>query len=767
TLFTLSASELLLMTLHTPGGTEITPSNYASIPGLTVEYNEEFYFQSNIPEEVENASQPRLRVVLAATHANWMEVNISLNGEVLLSNLRLDDAAPSDYFPIDIATYTVSVAPSAGGTPVSATLSAEANGDYTLLLSGDDDTPDLNVLTDDLSAPSAQGKARLRFIHSAPYTNAVDVFVGGTQVMDNGNYLDHSAYLELSTGTVQVEIKDATNQNLIAPVQSILLTSGGVYTLFDAALPSGSYPLAWSQLLDRGYNPRYLIQYKVWAAPNGMWNVDLEGNLDTSLPFVAAMGFANPTTANPTLADASQDPMHPVLSYTATSDYLPATISVYANPGDYYDSSFNWLYQGIEIAEFTLTDPQDVSGNLATYTLDFSSLESGEYTLWTHIDNGVTPPHSAYVPNAALMLAFYDIDQSATFPGAWNPTITTQVNNSQFSLSLNWDGLTHPDVDSYTLYFGTQPGAPATYTTGLTAYRDMDANGQLVGPLRVGETVSNLQPGIPYYYSVEAVDAESGRTVRSPEYAITIPDGDFNLTTSAPQYLTSAGTQVSFPLSLQVLQPLFYSNVGLSIDSSLTPPGMRVWFDSALDGDDFLNAASDTVQVIVDLGEDIPDGIYPITFVGSSGNLKRSLTVNILVNVTPTDLQIDGNYQVINSNQVTFTFTVANSGSSIGDGAVVSIPFTDDIVNLAWQCTGSGGATCGSGTGDVYDIISHFPPGTSVTYTITGELSRYLSFHVTGSVSWWTGGDLNLNNNQITLDRFVLVLSMIFKNTTP
>jgi len=89
---------------------------------------------------------------------------------------------------------------------------------------------------------------------------------------------------------------------------------------------------------------------------------------------------------------------------------------------------------------------------------------------------------------------------------------------------------------------------------------------------------------------------------------------------------------MSLTLSLDVLEPLFYPNVGLSIDGSRTPPGMRVRFATPLGGDAYLTEAESEVVVVVDLLDSVADGIYPITFVGSSGEMRRSQTIYILVN---------------------------------------------------------------------------------------------------------------------------------------
>ncbi len=253
--------------------------------------------------------------------------------------------------------------------------------------------------------------------------------------------------------------------------------------------------------------------------------------------------------------------------------------------------------------------------------------------LWVRAEDGVNPAVADYALTGLYSdVAVFSIDQSATFPISWTPAITTVVSREQARLFLEWEALAHPDVDSYSLYLSTQPLSPTLYITGLVAFRQTDENGQPFGPVLANAGVSNLAPGNTYYYSVEAVDVESGQSVRSPEAAIYIAGGDFNLATPSQFYWVAPGTQMSLSLSLDVLQPLFYPNVGLSIDASRTPPGMRVWFDTPLGGDAYLTEAESEAAVVVDLLDSVADGIYLITFVGSSGEMQRSQTIYILVN---------------------------------------------------------------------------------------------------------------------------------------
>lgn len=632
TLFTLATSQPLRMTLQAPDGTLITPENYTLppvVPTYVVEYSEEFYYQADTPDDTNTADQPKLRFILAATSANWDVVDVSLDGVLLYDNLSLDASAPANYLPVYAGTHTLAVTPSLGGEPVSINFDTESQQRYTILASGASAIPALHLLVDDHSAPSADGLARLRFVHSALYSSPVDVYIGGVQVLDDAVYLDVSPYIEFPVGENLVEIKDSGTAEAIAPPIPVDLSSGGVYTLFTAAYPAGEYPITWGQYQDFGYLKRYYTQYKVNQASIGEWLVILDGDLENTLPILGAIGLANPPTWGNVIGQIS-NPLHPEITWELNSDYLPTTITIYADPMPEI-KSVPPIFDGFQVAEVPLTLEEEVSGEPYTYTVDLSALESATYTLWVRVQDGINPPISTYVLAAGGAVAEFEVDQSASFPSVWNPTNTIQVSESKARLFLEWSGLDHPDVDSYTLYFNTLPFTPVTYTARLSAFRETDQSGKAVGDLLVNTSVSNLVPGQTYYYSFEAVDEDGEKSVFSPEYTLTIPGGDFQLVSLADQYLVAPGRQTRFLLSMLELQPLFYPNVGLSIDTSQLPPGMRVWFNDPSGGDAYLNPSSAPVMVQVDVASSVPLGIYSVTITGDNGIMKRHLEINLHV----------------------------------------------------------------------------------------------------------------------------------------
>ncbi len=102
----------------------------------------------------------------------------------------------------------------------------------------------------------------------------------------------------------------------------------------------------------------------------------------------------------------------------------------------------------------------------------------------------------------------------------------------------------------------------------------LDANvnptGAEVGFVRVAD----IRPDVPYYFSVEAIDSESGRSVRSQEVPFTVASTPFTLAAQQTTIAVAAGGSASVPVTLNAGDPLFFPNVWLSTDLGNTPPGI-------------------------------------------------------------------------------------------------------------------------------------------------------------------------------------------------
>ncbi|MDW8478558.1 MAG: right-handed parallel beta-helix repeat-containing protein [Xanthomonadales bacterium] len=78
----------------------------------------------------------------------------------------------------------------------------------------------------------------------------------------------------------------------------------------------------------------------------------------------------------------------------------------------------------------------------------------------------------------------------------------------------------------------------------------------------------------------------------------------------------------------------------------------------------------------------------------------------------------------------TWTLTVGNAGPADGSGTTVSDPVPAGISSFSWTCSAAGGALCpaASGTGAINVTIAVFPPGGSLTFTITAVLAPGFAF---------------------------------------
>ena len=311
------------------------------------------------------------------------------------------------------------------------------------------------------------------------------------------------------------------------------------------------------------------------------------------------------------------------------------------------------------MAEYVISDPAQLGGQLVNKQVDLSKLASGTYHLWLRADDGVNPPVDSYaaaptvqagaVPdeygvnpvrvakegyNPLLQLATAApilIDHAADFPTAWNATISTTLDSAADALYIEWPAQPHPDVDNYRLYVGNTPLNPTQVITTGGAVVEYDANGLATGAAVGFTTLADLQPGLPYYLAVEAVDTESGRRVRSQEVSFSADAGRYGLTTPQPSYIVAKGGQVAIPVTLTELQPLFYPQVGLALDLGAAPLGLTAGFQGDVEGNSVLSAVQPTATLQVAVDAATADGRYPVKVLSYNGATQQTLTIEIVV----------------------------------------------------------------------------------------------------------------------------------------
>lgn len=690
--FILAANAAPTMSLIAPNGTKINATNYNQ-PPLSQSYRIN-YAQRTIYEVLQQSDTPdrqgtRLRFIPIANHPSLAAVDVLLDGVPVWRNVKAyNPALPDpdyggDYIAIEPGLHTLALAPTGQSTIiVSTTLETRLGRAYTVFSAPLDpkidsgvDLPKLSVVTDENATPPSFGQPYVRFIHVGDTSRRLTVLVNGVPMFGELSYLDASGYQLLPAGVVKIAVKDAATGETLTPEHLLPLNQASLaatFFLFDHNTDNSRF--GFTGVLDDLYLPHIYTIYQVGGAEMGLWQVDVLGQLDDPGLALSVVAFANPTQLSNVTVDAS-NPSQTKVNWTVKSEFAPTIISLYANPAELTSplsfTDTNGIsvteqitnYMGFLVTQVTVTDPAQLDNTVGQLTADLSKLESGNYRLWLQVNDDINPPRSLYARALGTQeIAVITVNNAANFPTTWSPTITPTVNIERALISVEWTGIVHPDIDSYTLHIGATPGSSARTDSDLVAYFERDAAGNPVGGPQVIGNFSNIQPGQTNFLYIEAVDVESGRVVRSPDFSVIIPAGDYALTTPTNEYAVQVGQTVMAPLSLNVLSPLFDPDVALVIADEDLPSGIRVQFEGdtlgqtvlrsianplvvtasgatslvqVVQNQDNLNARPDqqTVNVVITVGANVPPGLYPLNIAGynsASGIRTRTISLQVV-----------------------------------------------------------------------------------------------------------------------------------------
>jgi hypothetical protein len=178
----------------------------------------------------------RLRVAHTISDAPVVDVYVDANKA--FENLAFKDVAT--YAPLMAGDHLVQVVP-AGVTDLNQSVLSQTltlkEMDHTVVAMGTMTTTDafdhhLHLYDDDNTAP-APGKARVRFIHSAPGTPAVDVAVTGipAPLISNVGYMGVGGYEVVDVGIVPLELRLAGSSDVVLNMGDTTLRQA-VYTAF-------------------------------------------------------------------------------------------------------------------------------------------------------------------------------------------------------------------------------------------------------------------------------------------------------------------------------------------------------------------------------------------------------------------------------------------------------------------------------------------------------------------------------------------------------
>lgn len=158
-----------------------------------------------------------------------------------------------------------------------------------------------------------------------------------------------------------------------------------------------------------------------------------------------------------------------------------------------------------------------------------------------------------------------------------------------------------------------------------------DANGNPTGGEIGFERLENIRPNVDYFISLEAIDSESGRSVRSQEVKFTVALTAFTLTSQQATGAVVAGGSAPVPVTLNASGALFFPTVWLTANFGGVPRGITAKFANAVEGFPDLTTTAPTGDLEIKVDGSVAAGIYPIVISGYNGDVKETLTVQVVV----------------------------------------------------------------------------------------------------------------------------------------
>jgi uncharacterized repeat protein (TIGR01451 family) len=241
----------------------------------------------------------------------------------------------------------------------------------------------------------------------------------------------------------------------------------------------------------------------------------------------------------------------------------------------------------------------------------------------------------------------------------------------------------------------------------------------------------------------------SNATVPLPNLSITKTDGVTTVYRGGPVTYTIVVTNSSvYPVTGTVTDTVPASVTGVTWDC--VPSAGSTCIAASGSG----NAINTSATLLV--GGTATYTVSGTIAAGASGTLTNTATVAVptwLTDSTPAnntatdtdtinlnaDLSItktDGLTAISPGSPVTYTIVVSNAGPDTSNGSIVTDTLPGTMTGVTWTCGAvTGGATCGaaSGSGSPINTTANLPPGSSVTYTVSGTLSAAASGTLTNT----------------------------------
>ncbi len=264
-------------------------------------------------------------------------VDVWVNGSPAFINVPFEGV--TNYAGLPFGDYLVQVVgtgdPLAPPYVISATLSL-GDSDYTVAATDVLTNITPIVLADDNSSPAAR-TSHVRFFHGSPDAPAVDItLTDGTVLFGNIAFQEASAYLPVSAGVYDLEVRLAGTPTVALSLPGIDLRDGTVYTVFATGFAVGGPPPLNAVLVADSGTARVRVAHASPDAPN----VDVWVNgspVYTDVAYTEITSYAGlPFGEYLVQVEAAGDPLAAPYVISATlnltdSDYTVAATDVVAS----------------------------------------------------------------------------------------------------------------------------------------------------------------------------------------------------------------------------------------------------------------------------------------------------------------------------------------------------------------------------------------------------------------------------------------------------
>jgi uncharacterized repeat protein (TIGR01451 family) len=202
---------------------------------------------------VKVAENPRLRLAHLAPFGDPGTVRVDIDGATAIP--AFDYGGSTGYLEFTPGSHLIEVFPGGGSTAaITSTVNLAPGMDYTAVAVGDGVNRSLGLLllADD-NTPPAAGKFKLRLGHLAPFAASLaattaDVRTdGGTVILNDVQFGDVAAYIELTAGKYDLEITSPDGRTTVIDLYPVDLANGAILSVFatgeGANQPLGAFAL--------------------------------------------------------------------------------------------------------------------------------------------------------------------------------------------------------------------------------------------------------------------------------------------------------------------------------------------------------------------------------------------------------------------------------------------------------------------------------------------------------------------------------------------